>query len=306
MPSLFLIDANSLVHRSFHALPPFTGSDKKPTGALYGISNTLLKLIKEERPDFIAAFFDRPEPTFREEVFRKYKAQRPKAPDELISQIIEARNLFAAFGIRTFEEPGFEADDLIGTYTEKLRVVPHLTIKIITNDLDMTQLVDDGKVAVYTAQKNTNGTAIYDEKAVKEKFGVLPLQLPEYKALAGDWSDNIPGVFGIGPKMAAILLEKHGSLEKIISSKTVGGAEEKVRAQEEMVRAFHVVATIIKNAPFSVNSIEDLRYGKIPLEKVVAYFNSLGFKSLATRAEKESLREKTTQSKRSPKQKSLL
>jgi len=306
MSSLFLIDANSLIHRAFHALPPLTGPGRRPAGALYGLSSTLLKVIKEERPDFIAAFFDRPEPTFREEVFLKYKAQRPKAPDELISQIVEARNLFAAFGIPVFEAPGFEADDLIGTCTERFRAVPGLTIKILTGDLDMTQLVDGGKVVVCTAQKGTGGVAYYNEDAVKEKFGVLPHQLPEYKALAGDASDNIPGVSGVGPKTAAALIQKYGSVEKIISSKNGGGAAEKVRAQKEMVRAFQVVASIIKNAPLAVNSIEDLRYDEAPLAKVVAYFNNFGFKSLATRAEKENGKTEARHQEGAAKQKTLL
>lgn len=306
MSSLLLIDANSLIHRAFHALPPLTGLGRKPAGALFGLSSMLLRTLKEERPDFVAAFFDRPGATFREEIFREYKTQRPKAPDELISQIIEARNLFAAFGIPTFEAPGFEADDLIGTCAEMFRAVPALIIKILTSDLDMTQLVDNGKVVVCAAQKGASGATRYDERAVKEKFGVLPRQLPEYKALAGDVSDNIPGVSGVGPKTAAALLQKYGNIEKIISSKNGSGAEEKVRAQKDMVRAFLVVASIRKNAPLAVNSIENLRYGEIPLKKLVAYFNNLGFRSLAARVEKENGKGETGQKKSAQKQKTLL
>jgi len=118
MKRLLLIDANSIIHRSFHALPPFTAPDGRPSGAIYGIASILLKLWREEKPDYVAALFDRPEPTFRDKKYKEYKAQRPAAADELIAQIIEAHNLFAAFNIKTFEKPGYEADDLIATFAE--------------------------------------------------------------------------------------------------------------------------------------------------------------------------------------------
>ena len=121
MKQLLLIDANSIIHRSFHALPPFTGPEDQPTGALYGIASILLRLWKDDRPDYVAALFDRPEPTFRDKIYAEYKAQRPPAASELISQIIEAHNLFQAFGVKTFEKPGYEADDLIATFAEKFK-----------------------------------------------------------------------------------------------------------------------------------------------------------------------------------------
>src|SRR6185312_10076906 len=109
MKKLLLIDANSIIHRSFHAIPPFTAPDGSPSGAIYGIASILLKLWREEKPDYAAALFDRPEPTFRDEKYTEYKAKRPPAVDELIAQIIEAHNLFNSFGIRTFEKPRYEA-----------------------------------------------------------------------------------------------------------------------------------------------------------------------------------------------------
>src|SRR5579864_8656287 len=121
MKKILLIDANSIIHRSFHALPPFTTPDGRPSGAIYGIASVLLKLWRESRPDYVAALFDRPEPTFRDKKYAEYKAQRPKAADELVAQIIEARKLFEAFGIRTFEKPGYEADDLIATLAERFK-----------------------------------------------------------------------------------------------------------------------------------------------------------------------------------------
>ncbi|NCN94789.1 DNA polymerase I, partial [Candidatus Wolfebacteria bacterium] len=148
-----LIDANSLIHRCFHALPPLTGSGGVPTGALYGVSNIMLKVLREQKPDYIAAFFDRPEPTFRKEIFGDYKIQRPKAPDELIFQIIETHNLFEAFGIKTYESPGYEADDLIGVGAKQLKLIDDMKVKILTSDSDILQLVEGEKIVVESPQK---------------------------------------------------------------------------------------------------------------------------------------------------------
>ena len=153
MKTLLLIDANSIIHRSFHALPPFTAPDGRPTGALYGLSSIMLKLWREEKPDYAAALFDRPEPTFREEKYKEYKAQRPPAPDALISQIIEAHNLFGKFSIKTLEAPGFEADDLIATLAEKFSREPDTQIVILTGDKDTLQLVRGDKIVVRPFQK---------------------------------------------------------------------------------------------------------------------------------------------------------
>ena len=215
MKTLLLIDANSLIHRSFHALPPFTAPNGEPTGALYGLSSIFLKIIKEKKPDYWAAAFDRPEPTFRKEIFKDYKIQRPKAPDELISQIIKARELLGKFGIRFFEQPGFEADDLIAALVKRFEPGKDLKIVILTGDLDTLQLVVDDKVAVETPKKGISETVVYDEKAVRERYSLNPEQLPDYKGLAGDSSDNIPGVLGIGPKTASRLLGEYHSLENL-------------------------------------------------------------------------------------------
>src|SRR6266404_1825698 len=140
MRTLLLIDANSLIHRSFHALPPLTAKDGKPVQAIYGIGSILLRLWRDERPEYAAALFDRPEPTFRKKMYAEYKAQRPAAPTELISQIIEAHNIFPAFGIKTFEKPGFEADDLIATFAEKFKHESDVQVVILTGDRDTLQL----------------------------------------------------------------------------------------------------------------------------------------------------------------------
>src|SRR4030042_4619744 len=182
MKIFFLIYANSLIHRCFPALPPFTGPDGSPTGSLYGLSNIMLKILREQHPEFIAVFFDRPEATCRKKLFEEYKIQRPKAPDELVSQIMEPRNLFKTFGIKTFEAPGFEADDLIGTAVEKFKKIPDLKIIILTGDLDSLQLVENEKVVSETFRKGVSDTVIYDEEGIKERYdGILPEQISDYK-----------------------------------------------------------------------------------------------------------------------------
>lgn len=218
MKQLLLIDANSIIHRSFHALPPFTGPDGRPTGALYGISAMLLTLWRTMRPDYAAALFDRPEPTFRDKKYTAYKAQRPPAADELIAQIIEAKKLFEAFGIKVFEKAGFEADDLIATLAGKFRGEPDLQIVVLTGDRDTLQLVEGEKIVIKIFNKGVSDTTIYDEKAVGQKYGLKPAQLIDYKALVGDASDNIKGVPGVGPKTARELLQKFGTLENIFAA----------------------------------------------------------------------------------------
>ena len=216
MKKLLLVDANSIIHRSFHALPPFTTPSGKPSGAIYGIASILLRLWREDRPDYIAALFDRPEPTFRDKIYAEYKAQRPQAPDELIQQIIEAHHLFAAFGVTTFEKPGYEADDLIATLAVYFKNTPDLQVVILTGDRDTLQLVDGNKLVVQVFNTGISDTTIYDEAAVIAKYdGLAPSQLVEYKALVGDSSDNIKGVPGVGPKTGAELIKRFGTVENM-------------------------------------------------------------------------------------------
>jgi DNA polymerase-1 len=283
MKKLLLIDANALVHRCFHALPPLTGADRKPVGAIYGLSSILLKIFREQSFDFIAAFFDRPEPTFREKIFEQYKIHRPKAPAELVSQIIEAHKLFEAFGIKISEAPGFEADDLIGAAVEKFKNIPDLKIIILTGDLDALQLIDNEKVLVKTLKKGVSETVIYDEAAVIERYGVLPGQLPDYKGLVGDPSDNIPGVLGIGPKTAGPLIRKYGALENFFEKGKKEKAYEKIAKFKEQAIFSRELARIRRDADLALSKLEDLKYKGLPRAIIADYFKELGFKSLVNR-----------------------
>lgn len=285
MRKLFLIDANSLIHRTFHALPPLNSSEGKPTNALYGLSSILLALFRE-KPYFWAACFDRPEPTFRKKEFEGYKAQRPKAPDELISQIIESHRLFEAFNIKFFEEPGFEADDLIASLVEKFKIEPNLQIIILTGDRDTFQLIDDDKVIVRILKTGISKTENYNEALIYEKFKIAPHQLVDFKALVGDPSDNISGIKGIGPKTACELLKKFGSLEKILENIDFldDKLKEKLIPHKDQVLLYKKLIVLKKDLKINV-VLNELNFAPNK-EKLVKYFQDLDFKTLIKRLEK--------------------
>lgn len=296
MKTFIIIDANALIHRCFHALPPFTTREGKPSGALYGLSSILIKILHPDKPkkagadgingklpDYIVAFFDRPEPTFRKEMYEEYKIHRPKAPDELISQIIETHNLFNAFGIKTFEIPGFEGDDLIGTAVEKFKNAQDIRIIILTGDADALQLVENDKVVVETFKKGISDTMIYNEDGVKNKYGILPSQLADYKGLVGDQSDNIKGVAGIGPKTAGQIIGKYGNIENFLENGKNEKSYQKIYDNREIALLSKKLSVIRRDAPLEINDIEELKYDGLPKEKIIAYFESLGFQSLIKR-----------------------
>jgi DNA polymerase I len=283
MKQLLLIDANSIIHRSFHALPPFTGPDGRPTGALYGISAMMLTLLRTAKPDYAAALFDRPEPTFRDKKYAEYKGKRPPTADELVSQIIEARKLFEAFGIKVFEKAGFEADDLIATLAEKFRREKDIQVVILTGDRDTLQLVEDDKVVVKIFNKGVSDTTIYDENAVIEKYGLKPNQLIDYKALVGDNSDNIKGVPGIGPKTATELIKKYRTLEKVFAAIPGDEKLEKrlgpFRAEAELSKELVILE---RNVPVELGSLDDLALHESQ-ESIGEYFKTLGSATLLKR-----------------------
>lgn len=215
---LVLLDGHALVHRAFHALPSLSTPNGVVTNAVYGFMALLLKMIKDINPDYIAATFDLAAPTFRHEEFAQYKVHRVRAPDELHSQVPLIKEILVNFGIPIFEKAGFEADDLIGALSQKAKAHPEVQTIIMTGDLDTLQLVDEDRVVVLTPKKGVSDTVMYDEKAVKKRFGISPEQLPDFKGLKGDPSDNIPGVAGIGDKTASELVKKFGSVEKIFDA----------------------------------------------------------------------------------------
>ena len=287
MKKLLLIDANSIIHRSFHALPPFTTPEGKPSGAIYGIASILLKLWRDERPDYAAALFDRPEPTFRDKKYAEYKAQRPPAPDELISQIIEAHKLFEAFGIKTFECAGYEADDLIATLAEKFKKLSEVRVVILTGDRDTLQMVEGDKLVVQTFNKGVSDTTIYNEAAVIEKYGIAPKQMVDYKALVGDPSDNIKGVPGVGPKTALDLIKRFGTVKEMYERLDSDDSEfaklrEKFGPFKKEAELSEELVTLERHAPIDIPAIKEF----VPFEGTDAaakYFEKMGFATLLKR-----------------------
>ena len=211
---IVFIDSNALLHRAYHALPPLSKRDGTVTNAVYGYIATLLSVIDKLKPDYIAATFDLKGPTFRHKKFKNYKAKRLKAPDEFYQQIPLTKELLRAFDIPIFEEKGFEADDVIGTLVKNPAFNGNLEKIIVTGDLDTLQLIDDN-TKVFTLRRGINDTIIYDVRAVRERYGLNPNQMIDYKALRGDQSDNIPGVKGIGEKTAVELLVKYKTLKGV-------------------------------------------------------------------------------------------
>lgn len=231
---LVIIDSNALLHRAFHALPPLSTKSGQATGAVFGYLLTLFKAVKDLNPDFVAACFDTKAKTFRHEKFDAYKAQRPATPSDIISQIPLTKEVLAVFNVPVFAKDGFEADDLIATIAKLAQDQDNnLEIYILTGDLDNLQLVNE-RVKVYTLGKGIKDTVIYDINKVRERFGVEPGQMVDFKALTGDPSDNIPGVEGIGKKTAAEIIQKYGTIKNLYDELSTDTAVLKPKVKEAL------------------------------------------------------------------------
>ncbi len=214
LKTIVLLDAHAILHRGYHAMGGFATRDGKPTGALYGFVTMVLRIYEDIKPDYIAACFDLPKPTFRHLSYDGYKAGRAKSEDALITQIQEAYSLCEALSIPVYKEEGFEADDLLGTLSEQLKKQKDTRVIIASGDMDTFQLIDGDLVTVYTLKK-ANEAALFTEASVIERFGFPPKNIPDYKGLAGDTSDNIIGIKGIGDKTATELIKKYGTIEEM-------------------------------------------------------------------------------------------
>jgi DNA polymerase-1 len=208
---VYLVDGSGYIFRAYHALPPMTRSDGTPVNAVYGFTSMLMKLVDDSDAEFLAVVFDSARETFRNEIYRDYKANRPDPPEDLIPQFALIRDAVRAFGLPCLEKPGFEADDLIATYAKNALAEGH-TVTIVSSDKDLMQLVRPG-VSMMDPMK---GTVIGPDQ-VQERFGVPPDKVVEVQALAGDSTDNVPGVPGIGVKTAAELINRYGDLENLLA-----------------------------------------------------------------------------------------
>ena len=293
---LILLDSHAIIHRAYHALPDFSSPSGEPTGALYGLSSMLLRIIDDLEPDYIAACYDLPKPTIRHEAYEGYKATRQKGDDALYAQITRSRDVFAAFCIPIYEREGFEADDILGTLAAKLATEPDLEVIIASGDMDTLQLVEGGRVKVYTLKKGINDTILYDEKAVEARFGFEAALIPDFKGLRGDPSDNIKGVPGVGEKTATDLITKFGSIEDIYKKLEKdeqafldAGIKPRMIAllkeHKEDALFSKSLATIRLDAPITFRLEDTEAKDGVRLPKILALFDELGFRSLKPRAQ---------------------
>jgi DNA polymerase-1 len=283
-PLLLLFDGNGLVHRAFHALPPLT---QPKTGelvnAVYGFASTLLKVFADFKPTHWAVAFDRPTPTFRHEMFEEYKAQRPATPEELKSQIKKVHQLVEAFHIPVFEIDGFEADDVLGTLSKQADEQGIETI-IVTGDNDMLQAVLP-RVKAFAPRRTFTDTILYDEEAVEQKYGIKPEQLADLKALAGDVSDNIPGLPGVGEKTATKLLQQYGSLQGIydhIEDITPSKLQNTLREYRTQAFRNKELSTIVKDVPIKLD-LQTCQVSHYDRNEVARLFQELEFINLLPR-----------------------
>jgi DNA polymerase-1 len=306
---IVLLDSHAILHRAYHAMPDFSSSNGEPTGALYGISTMIFSIIKELKPDYLVAAFDLPKPTYRHEAYADYKAGRRKIDDELLKQINRSRDLFKAFQIPIYEKEGYEADDVLGTLAKQLK--EEFDVIIASGDMDTLQLVDDDRVTVYTLKKGIKDTILYDEKTVIERFGFKPEQIPDYKGLRGDASDNIIGVAGIGEKTATDLIKGFGSIEgiykalekfeldengvalenstneKILEKFKKAGIKERIvgllKQNQEEAEFSKMLATIQCDMPINFEVPTKTWFEDINPEKIKDLFRELEFRSLLVR-----------------------
>ena len=281
---LIIIDSNALLHRSFHAVPPLMNKSGQETGAVYGFLLTLFKAINDLKANYIVACFDTKMPTFRHEMFKDYKAQRPATPTGIVSQIPITKEVLEAFKIPVFAKEGVEADDLIATICEKN---PGVEIYIVSGDMDNTQLVNEN-IKVYTLGKGIKDTVIYDINKVRERFGVEPEQMVDFKALIGDPSDNIPGVEGIGKKTAAEIIQKYGNIKNLYEELATDTAvlkpkvKEALKVNKESAFMSRDLAQMKKDVDIDFK-IEDCKFGGFDKNKVEDMFRKLEFNSLINR-----------------------
>jgi len=242
---LVLVDGSSYLYRAFHAMPNLSNSRNQPTGAVYGVTNMLRRLLKDYDPEQVAVVFDAPGKTFRDDIYPEYKANRPSMPDDLRGQIEQIHAIVRAMGLPLLMIEGVEADDVIGTLARQAAAEGRDAL-ISTGDKDMAQLVD-GHVELVDTMKD----ARYDRAGVQERFGVLPERIVEYLALIGDTSDNIPGVPGVGPKTAVKWLTEYGSLDNLVAhaADIKGKAGENLRAALDQLPLARQLATIKCDVP---------------------------------------------------------
>ena len=278
---LYLVDVSSYIFRAFHAIPPLSNKNGMPTNAILGVTNMLLKLVNEERPERIAIVFDAGGPTFRDELFPDYKANRQATPNELLPQLPFVRQVIEAFRLPCVEVPGVEADDVIATLSASF-ASSALEVVIVTGDKDLMQLVGPHVTLFDTMKNQRTGVA-----EVQKRFGVSPEKVVEIMGLTGDSIDNIRGVKGIGDKTAQILIQAFGSVDGLLASLDrletlkIRGAKrvrELLEGQAESARLSRELARLKSDVPLEL-TLDDLRLQAPDFLRLRALFMELGFES---------------------------
>ncbi len=274
MKKLFLVDVSSLFFRAFYAVRPLTSPSGVPTNAIYGFLSMLLKLLKDEKPEYLVFCYDRKEPSFRKDIYQEYKAHRTEMPEDLVPQIPYIKKLAEVMGIPSLELPGYEADDLIGTLTHLGRK-HKMEVFIVSGDKDFAQLLEE-HVYLYDTMKSVK----IDTKGAIEKWGVPPSQFIDYLALVGDSSDNIPGVSGIGPKGAQKLLEEFNNLEGIYENieKIKGSTKDKLEKGKEDAFLSRKLSAIVTDCGVDAD-IHSYQRRPFHRSDLIALFDELNFKS---------------------------
>jgi len=288
-----LVDGQGLLYRAFYALPQLTTTYGQVINAVYGFTMILIRLLEEEKPEYMTITFDTPVPTFRHKEFKEYKAHRKKMPDELISQIPLIKEIINNYNIAICSKEGYEADDVIGTLAKEAEKRNCNTI-IVTGDKDAFQLISP-HTKIMTTIKGVTEVKIYDEEGIKKKFGVGSEKIVDILALKGDASDNIPGVPGIGEKTALALIKEFGSLENILNNPdkiSKKSLREQIKKYEDQINMSKKLATIVREVPIDYDF--DSFKVKLPnYEELWKTFNKLEFKNLLKKIASKINHEKT-------------
>ena len=289
MKKLILVDGNAILHRAYHALPPLTNKNGIVVNAVYGFFSMFLKILEDQKPEFIVVCFDKKAPTFRKELYVGYQAKRPKMSEDLVPQIKFVHDILKKAKIEIFEIDGYEADDLIGTISVQAvtgKLDGGIEVFIVSGDRDLLQLVNSHVKMIAPVTGLTN-MLLFDEAAVERKYGIKTSQIVDYKALVGDASDNYSGVAGIGPKTAAGLICEYENLGNIyknleeikkknpnLALKLAQGAEAAGLAQK--------LAGVVLDAPIKLD-IDKAQIKYFDKEGLIEEFEKFDFKSLLKR-----------------------
>ena len=288
-----LVDGQGLLYRAFYALPQLTTTYGQVVNAAYGFTMILIRLLEEEKPEYMVITFDTPVPTFRHKEFKEYKAHRKKMPDELISQIPLIREIIDNYNIATCSKEGYEADDVIGTLAKEAEKRDCDTI-IVTGDKDAFQLISP-HTKIMTTIKGVTEVKIYDEEGIRKKYGVDPRKIVDILALKGDSSDNIPGVPGIGEKTAVALIKEFGSVENILSNTdniSKKSLREKIKKYKDQIKISKMLATIIREVPIKYD-FDSFKVKQPNYEELWKIFKKLEFKNLLKKTAPKINHEKT-------------